>query len=439
MSPKLEQQLNLAGSQRKIKSAFMVAVAAFLALNCLMSFFTPLPFDEFKFPYRGWAWWTMNDLRQKPGSHNLALLGSSLMVSAIGACDAIFLKSNLDLTAYHKAAYLDHKLRTKYSGSFDTFDLSAPGQMPSDAYLALKAMVTHGNRPEVVVYGVAPRDFIDSTLSDPADTEQFKYFNRLVDIRDVSNHYFRSPLAKLDWWLQRNVYLYGTALDFHIAAVDAATTVIDRVLPRPAGQPQFTWWDRVRLMPKYLPAEMHPAAIVTSPVDFKTASATYVDNTKEYLDRYRSPDPYTYKTQMFFLNKIAQFCRKERIELVLVNMPITFYNASMLEPGIYAKYILSLKQLADKNKVSFYNLADFNQFKQPFFHDSVHMNGYGGMLFIDKLVDAISADRQVSSAMAMAGKELQRQEIVARKGVPSADSVDGSAGIAAASQFVPGI
>src|SRR5215470_9651366 len=152
---------------RRIKSCFLLALGLFVLLNALLSFYAPIQFDAFKFPYKGWDWWTINDLRRRAEVHNVALLGSSLMVSAVAGCDANFLNKNLDLANYHKCSYLDHRLRTTFGGSFDTFNLSAPGQMPSDAYLSLRAMVNCANRPDVVIYGIAPRDLIDSTLSSP--------------------------------------------------------------------------------------------------------------------------------------------------------------------------------------------------------------------------------------------------------------------------------
>src|SRR5207253_2325947 len=133
--------------------------------------------------------------------HNGTLLCSSPVVSAISACEANYHGETFDLSSYHKASFLDHKLRTKFGGTFNTYNLSAPGQMPSDAYLMLRAMVNSANRPDVVIYGIAPRDFMDCTLQNPADTEPFRYLTRLVNIDTVSNHYFRSPWAKLDYYL----------------------------------------------------------------------------------------------------------------------------------------------------------------------------------------------------------------------------------------------
>ncbi len=398
------------------RSTFAVALAAFLLVNAGLSFSSVIQWDQHKFPYKGWSWWVMTDLMSNKRVHNVALLGSSLMCSALDGSDANFLDENLDLAIHHQAAYLDHKLRTAFGGDFDSFSLAAPGQMPSDAYLMLRAMVSHSSRPDVVIYGVAPRDFIDSTLSCPIDTEPFKYLRRLVNIDDVHGWLFRTPFQKLDWWLQKGIYTYGCSMDFQLASVDGAKRLVNAAVPEPYTSRPFTWWDRVRLLPEYLPGEIHERAAIVGPVDEKSAYTTYKDNTSDYLARYRSPDPHTFKTQMFFLTKIMEFCHKERIQFVLVNIPITLYNASMLRPGIYQKYVEALRDVSLENKVEFFDLADFREFSQPYFYDSVHMNAFGGQKFFDKLVENLARDHRSASAMIAAGKELQRHRELAATG-----------------------
>lgn len=394
--------------QAKVKSAFLLSLAFFAALNCYLAFFTPFQFDPYKYFYKGWAWWAMRDLRASSEMHNVALLGSSLIVSAVAGCDANYQGKSVDLTQYHKAVYLDHRLRTTFGGDFSTFNLALPGQMPSDAYLALRAMVNCAHRPDVVIYGVAPRDFLDSTLNSPVDTEPFKYFRRLTNMDDVANAMFRSPLAKLDWFLQRHIYLYGTSMDFRLSLIEGAQDLLGHVLPSPAGAKPFTWWDRTRLLPSYLPGELAPGAVMIPPIDEKTGQPGWKDNTKEYAARYKSPDPLTYRTQVFFLKQMAAFCRKERIELIVVNMPITVRNAMILTPQVYNNYRQAMRVVCFESGVTFFDLCDWTHYYMRDFTDTVHLSAFGGRKFMDQLVDYLAIDRRSSMAMSLAGKELER-------------------------------
>src|SRR5262245_1129721 len=77
-------------------SRAVIAMLAFFLVNVGCSFFAPVEFDRYKYPFHGWAWWVFNDLRNDKEMHNVALLGSSLTVSANAGCDANFLNVPLD-------------------------------------------------------------------------------------------------------------------------------------------------------------------------------------------------------------------------------------------------------------------------------------------------------------------------------------------------------
>ncbi len=416
----VEQPTTSEKRRYKFRSKFILAVAIFAGLNACFTFFTPFPFDPYKFNYKGWAWWTFNELRHTSKVSNIALLGSSTMVSASAGCDANYLQKGLDLTNHHRSVYLEDLLKKSFKGDFESFSLAAPGQMPSDAYITLKGMVASASRPDVVIYGVAPRDFIDSTLIAPGDTDAFKYLTRLVNIDDVAQRVFRSPWSKLDWLFQRNLYMYFYGLDIKIAFEEESSRILNRILPRPSSKTPFTWWDRQRLLPEYLPAEIHPDAVMAGPIDRATAEAKYTDNTVEYKRRYSHPDIHTYRTQMYFLGKIAEFCRKERIELVIVNMPITLENIALLKPGGYMGYLQGLREFSVINNLAVYDLNDFNKFGKKDFHDTVHLNAFGGQKFFDSLCQTIQSDPRVSAIITMSGEHLAKhKEIAARPTRPT--------------------
>ncbi len=410
--PFVDRRKNGPRLKRGFNSVFIIAFIAYAAINLYMSFSAPIDFDPYKYIYRGWSWWIFNDLREHPQPHNVALLGSSLMVSAVAGTDANFLNQKIDLTKYHKAAYLDDRLQSKFGGKFNTFNLSAPGQMPSDAFMMLKGMMNTADRPEVVIYGVAPRDFIDSTLSSPVDTEPFHYLKRIVNLDDVSSALFRSPQSKLDFWLQKSLYFYQYSLDCEMAVDEFVTQRLAVLLPPDKNHP-FTWWDRTRLLPNYLPGEIKPDAMISAPMDLKTARENFADNTKEYIQRYKKPDRHIYKTQFIFLNKLAEFCQREKIELVIVNMPITRYNVSILKPQVYLNYIQALREWSFYHNFLAYDLSNFEKYERSDFHDSVHLNAFGGKKLFDNIVDILGSNLRTSSAMEMAGKELERHRAVA--------------------------
>ncbi|MDR3614895.1 MAG: hypothetical protein P4L53_15150 [Candidatus Obscuribacterales bacterium] len=392
------------------RSVFMVSAVAFIAINFLLSFAEPFDFDPYRFLLHGWSWWTMQDLRSDKDLHNVALLGSSLMVSAVATADANYLNHPLDLTQYHKASYLDHVLSTAFGGKFDTFNLSAPGQMPSDAYLMLQAMVNTSQRPDVVIYGVAPRDFIDSTLGSPTDTESYRYLKRLVNTDEIASGLYRSPLPRFDWYLQKHLFLYGSALDLQMMISDVVQVVVDRLVPRPWSSTPFTWWDRRRILPSYLGAEIFPGSMMSVPVTRDQADRQFDDDTQNYKDRYKHPETAVFKTQFYFLRKLTAYCRREKIDLILINMPLTQINLDILKAENHANYVRELEKFAFEQGLAEINLCDLSLFNLKDFHDSVHLNAFGGTKFFDQLVTKLGKIQGTSGALKMAGLELDRRK-----------------------------
>jgi hypothetical protein len=321
-------------------------------------------------------------------------MGSSLMVSAVAGCDAKYLHRDLDQTTYHDAAYVDHVLSTTFGAKFKTFDLAIPGQMPSDAYMALRAALDLGQRPKVVMYGIAPRDFIDSTLLSPLDTETYHYLGRLVNIEPLAPQLFKDPQTKFNRLLEKSVFLYGHSLDFQIAYTDACTPVINKAVPFPTGGKPFTYWDRIKLLPGYLKGELYPTAMIASPLEQTFSMSRFTDNTKDYIERYKRPRPEIFRTQMFFMQKLSELCSSNGIKLILINMPITKKNISLLGMTRYDEYLGAINQFGHANNAPVLNLNDFEKYTIEDFHDLVHLNGSGATKFFDSLGQALAKDPQ---------------------------------------------
>lgn len=409
--------------KRRLSTA-LTAITAFLFLNLALSFFTPIKFNPFNYPYQGWGWWSFHDLRSSQEIHNVALLGSSLMVAAVNNCDANYLNRPLNLTEHHRSFYLDDKLEATFKGKFRSYNLAGPGQMPSDAYLTLKGMLSTAHRPDVVIYGVAPRDFIDSQLSSPTDTEPFHFLSRLVSTDDCAGGLFRDPLGRLSWFINRNLYFAHHAIDWQMLLERKTNRLLSVLAPLPYGSKPYTFWQRTALLPKYKAGEIHPNAVITHPLSKEVAKANFKDNTDEYRERYKRADRHTYSTQLYFLGKLANLCKKERIELILVNMPIARENINVLGAPTYLDYVTTLKERAYALNIAFYDLNFFYLYNTDLYHDYVHLNAFGGAKFLDSLVSVLNSDPRSQLAMQMAGRELWKQEQMNKLATPVNDATN---------------
>lgn len=400
-------------------SLFLRAVAVFLILDVVLSFMVPIRFDRFDFPYKGWVWWTFNGLRDSAQTENVALMGSSLIVTATNYSDALYLNKPLNIATYHGAQYLDSLLEGKYGSSFKTYNLSSPGQIPSDAYMTLQAMLKTSHRPDVLIYGLAPRDFYDSSRASAMDSEPFRYLRRLVNLGGTQGRMFRTPWAKMNWLLEENLYLYGNSIDLQLLSTRAAERVVDKLAPLPAGVQPYTYWQRQELMPEYKAAEVYPQAVNIEPED-PLNPPPLKDDSDQYLDRYRKPSKRTFHDQFFFLNKVAEVCQREKIELILVNMPITEGNIKLLGTRRYLEYIHALYRFSQEHNVPTFDMTDFAYFdKRMNYHDSVHLNALGGKKFFDRLVEALAATPRTNAALELAGQKLQKQESLINEPTPT--------------------
>ncbi len=327
------------------------------------------------------------------------------MVSAVAGCDANYLNKNLDQTEHHGAAYVDHVLGTAFGGRFKTIDLAIPGQMPSDAYMILRAAMDLKQYPKVVFYGIAPRDFIDSTLKSASDTETFQYLSRVVDVRPIADRLYKEPLTKFNRVLEKNVFLYGQSLHLQIAETKVLTNFIDKVLPTPRTRHPFTYWDRQKLLPDYKKCELYPTAMIASPLEQTFSTSRFTDNTNDYIERYKHPRPEIFKTQMFFLGQVANLCRDNRSQLVLLNMPLTRKNVDILGNTRYNEYLASISEFSNQNAVPFFDLNDLSKYSIEDFHDLVHLNGTGAKKFFDDMGNAMPRDPKTAALLRAASSE----------------------------------
>ena len=375
------------GGKKKLAKSFGVALSIFLALNVIPLFVSDKSkpvFNKFDHPCKGSVWYLIDDVRKDEGNWDFATLGSSLMVAAVTNADATGLKQNIDLTTYHKAAYLDKVL----NGNTRSFNLAVAGEMPSDAYLILKASIDKLKPGATLVYGLAPRDFIDHDFKSPTDSEAYQLLHRIDPLEgNLSDKYNISVWEKLGYQIEKSLYMSDNAIDIqsNLAKLgDAAVNKIFGNIDESRYPNTKRFWDRVNLIPSYKMVERIPDAFILEPENLNK-EPVYVDNSLEYAMRYRRPDMKAFENQFYFLSQINALCQNKKINLVLVNMPITQTNEKLLQAGLYQTYLNKLIEFASRNQVRFLDFNNHSEFKNSDFNDGVHMNARGSMKFIEKL------------------------------------------------------
>jgi hypothetical protein len=112
-----------------------------------------------------------------------------------------------------------------------------------------------------------------------------------------------------------------------------------------------------------------------------------------YQARYRGINIRALYTQMQFLDKICDFCDRNNINLILINMPLPSVNRNLMNPEFYRAYQRELALLCEGNHVHFLDLADREEFKSDIdYSDAAHMNRLGGQLLIRHLAYSIATN-----------------------------------------------
>ncbi len=296
---------------------------------------------------------TFNRAERKP---EVVLLGSSLFRTPLFVCN---------LQHGHSSLYEDYcwddtlqDLLTP-NQKHSVLNFAIDGLMVSDAFLVQRKFLTSGNSPKWIVYGIAPRDFLDNFVSKETRTP---IFDRLFGVNDIlfSNTLFKiSPPEKLDLVLGKLCWLYGVRGNVQ----QYLTKTVQKVIQGEAFQRQNKNF--------------------TDPSLIKKESSS--KNLRSYRKRYRLFSKDKFEKQALFLQELCRNSIRNGTKVLLVNMPLTNKITNLIPQDAYSAYDKSLSEAARLPGVTMLDLHKTKQFSSYLFGDLVHLNGEGGYL-LDLLI-----------------------------------------------------
>jgi len=347
---------------------------------------------------QSWTGWTIKDFLSSQERANLLLLGSSLVLVPVAGADANFLKQRLDGTRHHRSFYLEAALKARTGYSVRTFNFALPGQMPSDAYLIEDFLLDGKRRPDVIVYGLGPRDFMDNLLPSPAATDPFRNLSRFGDISRMLDRVMPDWFDQFSFNLGQSFCLYGRKGELADQASQEFARCLNRLLPRPKGASQFSVFDRRRLLPGYRPEKLTKGEAYFRPTGIKE-KPQFLNNVDEYRKRYRQVNWNTFMTQMQFLAELLDMARHRGSHVVIVSMPISDINRALVQEYAWNAYRRSVRVLAAFKGASYVDLEGSGQFHLSDFGDTVHLQADGGKKMLDLLADRLAGDHSVRLAL----------------------------------------
>ena len=378
-----------------LKTRFAAALLTFCLAAALAGYFQLGNLAPSDFPYLSWTGWTISDFLKKP-QPDLVFLGSSLMLVPLDGVDADYLQERVDGSQHHHSAYFEDKFQEKTGLRLRTFNFALPGEMPSDAYLIVKNLLNGRKKPNLIVYGVGPRDFLDNTLPSPSATDPYRFLSRFGDITPVADRVMTDWQQKLDFNLGKACYFYGRRADLSDRSTRNVNRILNRIVPLPDKTESISFDDRRSLMPDF-----HPCQILAGQAWFRPTEpgkqAAFVDNLGEYRKRYATMKWDTYISQMLFFADTLNIAAEKGIKVVVVTMPITQLNRSLLSDLSWNAYRNGVIALARRKGATVIDFSQSRDFSQADFGDTVHLHAGGGKRLLDLVIAQLSSATDILS------------------------------------------
>lgn len=380
-----------------VKTSYVAwAFIALIACDAFLHVAWPdLKVDHFASPHRSLVWWTVDGFRKQEKNPDIVLMGSSLLMHALHGGDAEYLQLPQNEVFHHKAVMFENLLKEKTGTPVNTYAFALAGQMASDAYALASTLLTGERKPKAIVYTIAPRDFMDNTMSSPASTEIFKLMNHLGGAKDVAWQARSSFMAKVEYGLENLSAIYDHRQYLVYLQHKYAESIL-RLIGYKNMSEIHTPFALRRLALLDLPEETGVNERIACP----NLPQKFIDNSDEYRMRYQPFKEKPYRTQVGYMERFLNYCKQQNIQVVLVNMPLLDQNLKLMPQGSYDLYKSTVQSLASKYDAQFLDLQDPTTFKNDMYCDTAHMNGKGGMTFFTLL-----SEKLVSNSKLAIGKQ----------------------------------
>ena len=271
--------------------------------------------------------------------------------------------------------------------------------MISDDYMIFRALIHNQERniqkPKLLVIGITLRDFLESHVSSASSTNTFHYFRHFFNIDEIADISMPEFWQKFDYWQGKFLYMVGKRLDMQVAFDDEIKKTVAVVF----GQAPEKALDA----PVLTANVAHNLKTEAEPGDYPLVPCEkflYEDNSVEYKKRFSHPSDKLFKTQSEFLSRLLTQAKADNVKVLLVNMPLTPVNMTLMPVGYYDRYLQTVKNAIEQYGCAYLNLNDGQTFTSADFRDTAHMNADGGKKLIDAMVAQIKGDQDESVALA---------------------------------------
>ncbi len=342
-----------------------------------------------------------NVLQTRAGTEPVVLIGSSLILAplwSVDVADGAFFK---DCMQHHTSSHLE-KLVDR-----PVVSLATAGQFVSDTYLITEKLLNGKQRPSVLIYGVAPRDFMDDTTGGLAMTSVFDSLVETKDFSKIDKLFFNNFDERGDFVLNRSVFLYRKRGRYQAKVQDFAAKFEDKMLAQLPVSNQAGSVTGASTDANSKSASSTSLAANASAVDPLAnfllggdRDAVWKQSIEEYAKRYKHFNAKQFEKQKECFRALTTLCAERKIKLCVVAMPLTDDNLKLMPPGLYQQYISFVKEATKEAAVPFLDLQTAKAYDESNFYDTVHLNSKGGEKFLSTVSNLVREHDSVAAAKA---------------------------------------
>ena len=375
-----------------------------------------------------WIWWvSRNYLKDHPDA-DIALMGSSMMSSAVYSAEANYLEKDVDCVTDKESNMLSDMLQKRLGTRPKSYVFAMGGAMASDHYMVASTLFNKKHKPKMVVVGVNPRDFIDNTMPSVSSTEPFFFLKPYAKLDSLADCAFGDPIERLEWVINDYLPIMSLGRSFKETipklskqasnAVSIALTGkgnLETLEPEgeakteevaSAKKPKTTEDVLNAIYGKQ--SEVKPGVWVIPPRPFYH----FVNNMYEYKRRYKNPNPSIYGPQKQFFQAFLKRLKDENIEVMVVGMPSLWPNRGLLPDKFWKDFNQFLASSCQEYGATWIDLSDDKRFNNRDYLDTVHMNKKGGDKLLEIIADEIRERKNLAASLtdsetdtALAGRE----------------------------------
>jgi hypothetical protein len=356
-----------------------------------------------------WGWWLARGYLMRPRTADIAIFGSSQIGAATFSADAFNLKKDLDCVLHRHMSTLEQLIEKETGHHVETVNLGMGGAMISDAYMLEKTLFKDGQSPSIVILTVSPRDFIDNDLVAPSATDTFKFLAPYVKLDGLEAAAYPETFSRFDWFLNQNIALKRTQQAIQKSLVQTLTAM----LPPSNNSEKLTISGAPQQDKKKFLQAISGSAGEVKPGEWVVPSVTppdlWMDNSREYIHRYKETHPPVYKCEKQFFTALLSDLSTKHIQVLVVEMPSMEMNRKLLPDSFWKEHKSWLAETCTKYGADVYDISDNDVFIKAHYLDTVHLNARGGNMVFMGIAQQIVRNPKLAALVAAAPAHLQPQ------------------------------